>query len=84
MIRKSQFHLPNATTGEQELHHFETEVTQVVGLKEHFRQPLTAYAVGDIVYSTKLPSYLRLECVAAGTTGSAEPDYASMSTGGGQ
>lgn len=48
----------------------------------HFRQPLTAYAVGDVVYSTKLPSYLRLECVVAGTTGTTEPNYASMSTGG--
>ena len=44
----------------------------------------TAYAVGDIVYSRNLPSYLRLECVAAGTTGTTEPDYSSMSSGGGQ
>jgi hypothetical protein len=41
-----------------------------------------AYAVGDIAYSTNLPSYLRLECVAAGTTGTTEPDFSSMSTGG--
>ena len=40
-----------------------------------------AYAVGDIAYSRNLPSYLRLECVSAGTTGTTEPDF-STSTGG--
>lgn len=40
------------------------------------------YAVGDVAYSPNLPSYLRLECVAAGTTGTTEPDFSSMSTGG--
>ena len=33
-----------------------------------------AYNVGDIAYSAKLPSYLRLECVTAGTTGAIEPE----------
>lgn len=37
------------------------------------------YRVGDIVNSTNLPSYLYLECVQAGTTGSTEP---KLSTGG--
>ena len=37
------------------------------------------YQVGDIVNSAKLPSYLYLECVQAGTTGSTEPE---LSTGG--
>lgn len=37
------------------------------------------YRVGDIVNSTNLPSYLYLECVQAGTTGSTEPE---LSTGG--
>lgn len=41
-----------------------------------------AYAVGDIAYSRSLPSYLRLECVAAGRTGAAEPSF-TTSTGGG-
>lgn len=41
-----------------------------------------AYAVGDIAYSRNLPSYLRLECVTAGTTGATEPDFSSVSTGG--
>lgn len=36
-----------------------------------------AYSVGDIAYSAKLPSYLRLECVTAGTTGASEPDFST-------
>lgn len=36
-----------------------------------------AYNVGDIAYSAKLPSYLRLECVTAGTTGASEPDFSA-------
>lgn len=39
-----------------------------------------SYQVGDIVNSAKLPSYMYLECVQAGTTGSVEPE---LSTGGG-
>lgn len=42
----------------------------IFGLKRN-----TAYNVGDIAYSAKLPSYLRLECVTAGTTGASEPDF---------
>ena len=42
-----------------------------------------AYKVGDIAYSPKLPSWARLECVVAGTTGSAEPDFSSVENGGG-
>ena len=33
----------------------------------------TAYAVGDIAYSTQLPAGYYLECVTAGTTGNTEP-----------
>jgi len=40
-----------------------------------FWQASTAYAVGDIAYSTGLPSWARLECVVAGTTGTTEPIY---------
>ena len=47
----------------------------------HFRQPSTAYAVGDIAYSPLLASYQRLECVVAGTTAATAPDYASATTG---
>ena len=40
-----------------------------------------AYNVGDIAYSAKLPSYMRLECVTAGTTGASEPDFESKAAG---
>lgn len=36
-----------------------------------------AYNVGDIAYSAMLPSYLRLECVTAGTTGASEPEFST-------
>ncbi|MBO6292818.1 MAG: hypothetical protein J6N51_11290 [Selenomonas sp.] len=32
MARKSQFHLPNPTTGAQEIHHFETELAQITDM----------------------------------------------------
>lgn len=41
-----------------------------------------SYEVGDIAYSAKLPSYLRLECVTAGTTGASEPDFESNKEAG--
>lgn len=41
-----------------------------------------SYEVGDIAYSAKLPSYLRLECVTAGTTGAIEPEYGSNKEAG--
>ena len=40
-----------------------------------------AYNVGDIAYSAKLPSYLRLECVTAGTTGASEPTFITQRAG---
>ena len=40
-----------------------------------------AYAVGDIAYSASLPSYLRLECVTAGTTGASEPTFITQRAG---
>lgn len=42
----------------------------------------TAYAVGDIAYSSNLPSYLYLECTTAGTTGTSEPDWDTAKMGG--
>ena len=43
-----------------------------------------AYAVGDIAYSPKLPSWGRLECVTAGTTADTVPDtLTTVSSGGG-
>lgn len=40
----------------------------------------TAYLVGDIAYSSKLPSWAYLECTTAGTTGASEPNFSSVST----
>ena len=40
-----------------------------------------AYQVGDIAYTSALPSYLRLECVQAGTTGVTEPTFPSVAGG---
>ena len=38
-----------------------------------------AYKVGDIVYSSKLPSWAHLECTQAGTTGNTEPNLSTIS-----
>lgn len=38
-----------------------------------------AYRVGDIVYSSKLPSWAYLECTQAGTTGNTEPNLSTVS-----
>ena len=103
-VRKSQMFLPNPTTGQQEVHHFETELEQIADMTAYARNILgtvtdaasmqsyigvsgtmlsrnTSYAVGDITYSPQLPSYLRLETVVPGTTGTTEPDF-NVSTGG--
>ena len=40
-----------------------------------------AYKVGDIAYSPNLPSWARLECVVAGTTGRTEPNFSSIEKG---
>ena len=40
-----------------------------------------AYKVGDIAYSPNLPSWARLECVVAGTTGRTEPEFSSIEKG---
>lgn len=45
-----------------------------VGFYErNMRKNSTLYAVGDIVYSANIPSWLRLECTTAGTTATSEP-----------
>lgn len=38
-----------------------------------------AYKVGDIVYSSKLPSWAYLECTQAGTTAATEPNLSTVS-----
>ncbi len=40
-----------------------------------------AYKVGDIVYSSKLPSWAYLECTQAGTTAATEPNLSTVSGG---
>lgn len=45
---------------------------------------LKAYKVGDIAFPASAPSWVRLECVQAGTTSVTEPeDYAEITEGGG-
>lgn len=41
-----------------------------------------AYEVGDIAYSNKLKSWMRLECVRAGTTGSDDSVFSGISSNG--
>ena len=40
-----------------------------------------AYKIGDIVYSSKLPSWAYLECTQAGTTAATEPNLSTISGG---
>jgi len=51
----------------------------------YLRRNSTAYAVGDIAYCRALPSWARLECVKAGTTGAELPDKIkqTLQNGGG-
>lgn len=44
----------------------------------HLWKPNTPYAVGDIAYSAKLPSWAYLECVQAGTTAATEPTWPAV------
>ena len=56
--------------------------TLVSNLSPHTLKRSIAYAVGDVAYSSNLPSWAYLECVTAGTTAATEPDFSSVSTGG--
>lgn len=40
-----------------------------------------AYAVGDVAYSNNLPSWVRLDCTAAGTTADTEPVWGILTEG---
>ena len=44
-------------------------------------QPLTEYAVGNMVKTPSLPSQYCLVCTTAGTSGANEPTYSSLSVG---
>ena len=48
--------------------------TEVLSISRIWKS-LTAYTVGDIAYSPTSASYIQLECVNAGTTGSTEPTW---------
>ena len=50
-------------------------------LSPHTLKRSTAYVVGDVAYSSNLPSWARLECVTAGTTASTEPTLSSVAVG---
>ncbi|CUH95867.1 hypothetical protein P22_1953 [Propionispora sp. 2/2-37] len=48
----------------------------------HLWQPSHAYAVGDIAFSPKLPSWAYLECTQAGTSGEDDTIFTNISNGG--
>ena len=77
-VRKSQMMLPNPTTGVQEVHHFETELSQIADV---VRQPSTAYAVGDVLYLPVPNISKKMVCVKAGTSGSGDLTLSSTDEG---
>lgn len=63
----------------QEETNFGIETRKIVSPKTlgtllNLLQRNTYYKIGDIVYSSKLPSWAYLECTQAGTTGNTEPN----------
>lgn len=46
-----------------------------------YRKNSQAYGVGDVALSANLPTYLRLQCVTAGTTASVEPSFSGVTAG---
>ena len=59
-----------------------TLITSTSAYKNQLQRNKT-YSAGDIAYSPNLPSWAYLECTTAGTTGTSEPDFSSVSTSGG-
>jgi hypothetical protein len=78
---KKKMNIPNGNGGFDRCHP-ETEVDQVIGLKENYRQSSTAYTVGNIAYHSALPTGWYLECTTAGTTSSSDLSIISPSIGG--
>lgn len=68
----------NSTVHTNDISNLSNTLSQRIDTVNHIRKNSTAYQVGDIAYSPNLPSYLRLECVQAGTTGATEPDYNTL------
>lgn len=90
-IKKSRYCRKNAE-GTYDTFHFETEVNQVNGLVEYIRDQTKffglnnlkrnqAYLVGDVAYAPSLPTWARLDCTKAGTTGVSEPVWGNVSVG---
>lgn len=52
---------------------------KTLGTLLNLLQRNTYYKIGDIVYSSKLPSWAYLECTQAGTTGNTEPNLSTIS-----
>lgn len=52
---------------------------KTLGTLLNLLQRNTSYKVGDIVYSSKLPSWAYLECTQAGTTAATEPNLSTVS-----
>lgn len=55
---------------------------KTLGTLLNLLQRNTSYKVGEIVYSTKMPSWAYLECTQAGTTAATEPNLSTISGGG--
>ena len=56
----------------------QTDLEETVSFTNRLQRK-KAYKVGEIVYSTKLPSWAHLECTQAGTTGNTEPNLSTIS-----
>lgn len=55
---------------------------KTLGTLLNLLQRNTYYKIGDIVYSSKLPSWAYLECTQSGTTAATEPNLSTVSGGG--
>lgn len=56
----------------------QTDLEETVSFTNRLQRK-KAYKVGDIVYSSKLPSWAYLECTQAGTTAATEPNLSTVS-----
>ena len=59
----------------------QTDLEETVSFTNRLQRK-KAYKVGDIAYSSKLPSWAYLECTQAGTTAVTEPNLSTISVGG--
>ena len=74
--------VPAPEAGSQATKYLRADGTWQVPDERLILQRNKAYAVGDIAYHKDLPSWARLECVQAGTTGDTI-DFTQISSGGG-